>query len=121
MANCNELFLKFHGIIVLSKSKKETLIISRNAVRNRINKYFKDNLEFKPPDFFQQGSFSLKTAINPLDGEYDIDDGVYLRNLDENERSKKLSLLNKLDDREARSFGMIISISFGETNGKLYK
>lgn len=83
MANCNDLFLKFHEEIVLNNSKRDNLKSARNAIRNRIKKHFKDELKDNQPDFYQQGSFSLKTTVNPIDGEYDIDDGVYLNNLDE--------------------------------------
>jgi hypothetical protein len=33
------------------------------------------------PKFLIQGSYAMATIINPLDGEFDIDDGVYLQNL----------------------------------------
>jgi len=81
MANLNKSFLKFYDMIKLPSSKKENLITSREANRNRIKNYFKDELKEKQPDFFQQGSFSFKTTVNPLDEKYDVDDGVYLQNL----------------------------------------
>ena len=81
MANLNKSFLKFFDTIKLPPSKKKNLITSREANRNCIKNYFKDELKEKQPDFFQQGSFSFKTTVNPLDDEYDVDDGVYLRNL----------------------------------------
>ena len=83
MSNLNASYLNFCEKVRLSKSKKENLITSREANRDRIRKYFKETLDKKSPDFFQQGSFSFKTTINPIDGEYDIDDGVYLQNLDD--------------------------------------
>lgn len=83
MANLNSSFIKFCDKVRLSKSKKENLITSREANRDRIKKYFKETLKEKSPNFFQQGSFSFKTSVNPIDGEYDVDDGVFLQNLDD--------------------------------------
>jgi len=81
MANLNTSFQNFCEKVRLSKSKKENLITSREANRDRIKKYFKETLEQKSPEFFQQGSFSFKTTVEPLNGEFDVDDGVYLQNL----------------------------------------
>jgi hypothetical protein len=83
MADLNLSYLKFCEKARLSKSKKDNLITSREANRDRIKKYFQDTLKEKIPQFFQQGSFSFKTTINPIAGEYDVDDGVYLQNLKE--------------------------------------
>jgi len=83
MANCNDLFQEYHSKIDLSSTKKESLRKSRDSIRNDIKKYFKDTLERKIPRFYQQGSFAIKTVVNPLSGEYDVDDGVYLQDLPE--------------------------------------
>lgn len=82
MANCHDLFQEFYAKISIDKSKRESLMSARDAIRNRIRKYFKEELEENVPLFYGQGSYSLNTIVNPLDGEYDIDDGVYLQNLD---------------------------------------
>ena len=83
MADCHDLFQEFNGEISISKTQGETLKKSRNAIRSRIKKHFKEELEVTAPNFFQQGSFALKTVINPLSGEYDLDDGVYLQHLED--------------------------------------
>lgn len=83
MANLNASYRKFNDKVRLSKSKKENLITSRDANRERIKKYFQETLKEKIPLFFQQGSFSFKTTVTPIIGEYDVDDGVYLQNLDD--------------------------------------
>lgn len=82
MANCNKLFEDFLIEIKISKDKTEYLKNSRKAVRDKIRKYFEEELKKKAPKFAQQGSYALKTMVNPIDGEYDIDDGVYLEHLD---------------------------------------
>ena len=80
-------FKEYHEKIKLSSSQKKELIGdkdkkgSRDALRDRIKKDFKEKGR-KQPKFFMQGSFSMNTTINPLSAEYDLDDGVYLQNID---------------------------------------
>ncbi|MFF0830671.1 cyclic GMP-AMP synthase DncV-like nucleotidyltransferase [Brevibacillus sp. NPDC003359] len=81
MSNCHDLFTTFHNEIYLDSSKKESLRTSRNAIRNKIKKYFKDDLKVKEPKFYGQGSYMMNTTVTPIDGEYDIDDGLYLEHL----------------------------------------
>jgi len=82
MANCDSLFKKFYSKIILTESKQEDLRSAREALRSRIRVYFKNELNEAVPFFHGQGSFYMKTIINPLPGKkYDIDDGVYLQNL----------------------------------------
>ena len=83
MADLNKEMKSFHGTIVLSSAKKEYLRKSRDAIRKRIRKYFSETLKVLVPKFQGQGSYSMHTMINPIDGEFDIDDGVYLQHLDE--------------------------------------
>lgn len=78
MSNLHNLFQKFNENITLTATKKDNLRRGRNALREKIRKDFKEN-ERKVPNFCGQGSFMMKTTINPLPGdEYDIDDGIYL-------------------------------------------
>jgi hypothetical protein len=82
MANCDSLFKRFYSKIILTESKQEDLRSVREALRGRIRAYFKNDLNEAMPFFHGQGSFYMKTIINPLpDKKYDIDDGVYLQNL----------------------------------------
>lgn len=81
MANCHDLFSTFHGKIAVSESRKDQLRTSRNATRDRIKKHFKEVLEVTVPEFRGQGSYAMNTLVNPIDGRYDIDDGVYLTHL----------------------------------------
>lgn len=90
MANCHKNFLtvsnSYHSSISLDGDKKESLRVSKNSLRKHIKKIFQEKK--KPAIKFQtQGSFSMDTALNPLDGDYDIDDGLYF----------KPQLENKLD------------------------
>jgi len=79
MANCHKLFLYFHSNIVLKPSQKKSLKKSREAVREKIRDYFRDKQNGFFPNFNGQGSFMMKTIIEPLDGEFDIDDGIYFQ------------------------------------------
>lgn len=85
MADCHDLFIKYHDEIKLGSEKKESLRTSRNAVRDKIKNYFKDTKGVTAPKFYGQGSYMMGTMVNPIDGEYDIDDGVYLQHLGEDE------------------------------------
>jgi hypothetical protein len=85
MANLHSEFITFHDRVALTSGKKESLRTARNAIRERIRKYFRENLKVTLPKFLGQGSYSMGTTVNPLDGEFDIDDGVYMQQLDEND------------------------------------
>lgn len=85
MADLHSEFQTFHGRVALTFQKKESLRTSRDAIRDRIRRYFRDDLRVEAPNFRGQGSYAMGTIVNPLDGEFDIDDGVYLQHLDENE------------------------------------
>lgn len=78
MANIHGLFTSFSDEITLTTAKSNSLRTSRNALRNAIKTWFSDR-DKEQPNFCWQGSFAMKTTVNPLsNGEYDIDDGVYL-------------------------------------------
>ena len=87
MPELSKEFNNFHDRIVLGNGRKESLRKSRNAIRDRIRQYFKEIIKVTSPRFYMQGSFAMGTTVNPLDGEFDIDDGVYLQHLDENDNS----------------------------------
>lgn len=77
-------YRKFNKSITLPAEKKSKLKKSRNAVRSDIRTYFKEKLNQKIPRFHQQGSIAMGTTVNPLNRDYDIDDGVYLQGLGSN-------------------------------------
>lgn len=82
MADLTEGFRDFIDRISLTDSKSDSLRLSRDANRERID-YSSEANNRKLPKFRMQGSFVIKTTINPLsDGEYDLDDGVYLEEYD---------------------------------------
>lgn len=77
MANCQKLFNEFQDEISLTKGKKSRMITSKNALRERIRKFFKENHAGYEPKFFIQGSYKMGTAIRTKDDICDLDDGVY--------------------------------------------
>ncbi len=82
MADCNDLFDKYHNAVKLTTAKRGDLKTSRDAVRDKIRNHFKNTLKANVPKFHGQGSYMMRTTVNPIDSEFDIDDGVYLQNLE---------------------------------------
>lgn len=83
MADCHSLFTAFHERIRLPTSKEDYLRASRDALRQKIEKHFVETLGVSRPAFHIQGSYAMRTLVNPVCGEYDIDDGVYLTHIPE--------------------------------------
>lgn len=77
MANLHQAFLDFNDSIQLDSNHKDSLRSSRNAVRDRIRRFFNEKGFGIQPRFHGQGSFMMNTIIEPLSKEFDIDDGVY--------------------------------------------
>jgi hypothetical protein len=77
MANCHNLFGKYNIKISLTKEKVNDMIISKNELRDRIKKHFKEKHPLYVPKFYIQGSYKMKTAIRTKDDICDLDDGVY--------------------------------------------
>lgn len=81
MANNHEQFIAFNETI--TSSKRTTLKKNRDAIREKIRKYFKNNWPEKiQPKFHWQGSYAMFTILNPIKdeeglGAFDLDDGVY--------------------------------------------
>jgi len=77
MSNCHNLFQTFHEDISLSKSKKDRMKISKEGIREKIRKYFKENHSAYEPKFYIQGSYKMKSSIRTKEDICDLDDGVY--------------------------------------------
>lgn len=92
MANNHEQFVAFHETIKATDARKKKLKANRKTLRDRIKKYFKDNLPDEiQPKFHSQGSFALDTILNPIKDDdglaaYDLDDGVYFIGESEDEK-----------------------------------
>lgn len=77
MADCHKLFGEYHEEISIGKTKKNKMKNSKNALRSRIRKWFKDNHPGYEPKFYIQGSSKMKSGIRTKDDICDLDDGVY--------------------------------------------
>ncbi len=77
MANTHDLFLGYHEDICIGKNKKSRMISSKEALRKRIRKWFKDNHPEYEPKFFIQGSHKMKSGIRTKEDICDLDDGIY--------------------------------------------
>lgn len=81
MADLNKQFQVYKSNISVSDSKETSLRTSRDNIRETIKDYFSEELSIAKPKFWQQGSFSFRTMIKPMEEEIDVDDGVYLQHL----------------------------------------
>lgn len=77
MANCHKLFGEYHEEISIGKNKKDRMKKSKDALRERIRKHFKENHPKYEPKFFIQGSSKMRSGIRTKDDICDLDDGVY--------------------------------------------
>ena len=78
-------FEEFNGKIRLTRSKRDKLKENRKILRDKVKEHF-EKRGWDAPVFRSQGSFPLRTNLNPIkktaaDGsvkeKYDLDDGVY--------------------------------------------
>lgn len=79
MANTHELFQQFNDDLRITAGKKDKMMKSRENLRKKIKKYFKDNHPNYDPRFYIQGSYKMKTSIRTKDDTCDLDDGVYFK------------------------------------------
>lgn len=99
MADVTREVKKYLDEINLLQNQKEELRKSREALADKIKDHFKEKSR-KVPVFRQQGSFDMGTIVKPIDGEYDLDYGVYLQGYsdDEDEWSAPATVHNWIID-----------------------
>ena len=91
MANCDNLFKEFNERVKLTESKKQSLRISRDSLREKVrDKFIEKDYAVR---FYWQGSFAMNTIISPKDGDYDIDDGIYVES--DTEPEEAIATLHK--------------------------
>ncbi|WKL43729.1 nucleotidyltransferase [Flavobacterium sp. ZE23DGlu08] len=71
------MFGGFNTEISLTSNKKSKMTTSKDGIRERIRKYFRENHSEYNPKFYIQGSYKMKTGIRTKDDICDLDDGVY--------------------------------------------
>jgi len=77
MANLDSTFRKFNDRIKLTDSKREDLRNARDVLREKVTDYFKEGKPDYDLDFKAQGSYVMDTIVNPINDDYDLDDGAY--------------------------------------------
>lgn len=77
MADCHNLFTEFHGEISIGTNKKNRMISSKESLRSKIRKWFKENQPEYVPKFYIQGSHKMKSGIRTKEDICDLDDGIY--------------------------------------------
>lgn len=77
MANCHTLFQDYHKYISIGSKKNERMKDSKEGLRNRIRKWFKENKPDYEPFFYIQGSYKMKNGIRTSEDICDLDDGIY--------------------------------------------
>lgn len=82
MANLQSAFDQFHRQIALTAGNKIVLRMALEGIRGKISKHFRDILQQPGPKFNSQGSYAMSTLINPINGEYNLNEGVHLHHLD---------------------------------------
>jgi hypothetical protein len=93
MADNHHLFLSYNQAIKLSDESRQTLLIARESLRNRMKEAFGKLPEQErithSIEFQSQGSFVMDTIIKPYEEDFDLDDGVYFQgNLPVEKRAK---------------------------------
>ena len=77
MADCHDLFQGFNNRVRLTDAKRENLKEARDVLRSKISSHFSQNRPAYNPQFQGQGSYVMDTIVNPINGDYDLDDGIY--------------------------------------------
>lgn len=77
MANCHNLFQDYHSDISIGAKKNGRMKDSKEGLRKRIRKWFKENHPDYVPYFYIQGSYKMKNGIRTSDDICDLDDGIY--------------------------------------------
>ena len=88
MANLQSAFSQFHRMIALTSGNKKVLRMALEVNRNKIRTYFRNTFHQQVPRFRSQGSYAANTVVNPINGEINLNDGVYLQHLDGRDDSK---------------------------------
>lgn len=92
MANNHEQFIAFNDVIKITDTQRKTLQTNRDAIREKIRKYYRENYPNDiQPKFNMQGSYAMHTILNPIkdsdgSGTYDLDDGIYFLSDNETDR-----------------------------------
>ena len=82
MANLQSAFDQFHRQISMTAGNKIVLRMALEGICGKISNHFRNTLQQPGPKFVSQGSYAMNTLINPINGEYNLNEGVHLQHLD---------------------------------------
>lgn len=78
MKNCHEDMVAYHNKdVTLPYPERTEMRTRRNSNRNRLKNGLKRDGEPAPNGCRSQGSYAMRTMVQQLDRDYDIDDGAY--------------------------------------------
>ena len=84
MANLNNQFLQFNIDLLITQTKRDRMMTSREHLRTVIKDYFSKYHPSYTPTFYIQGSYKMNTVIRTKDDTCDLDDGVYFKSNPDN-------------------------------------
>jgi hypothetical protein len=76
-SDCTPEFVTFCKRISISTNRVENLKKAHTAIRKKVRDYFDNYTDIEKPEFFIQGSYKMKTLIEPPNLKCDVDLGVY--------------------------------------------
>ncbi len=84
MANCHDAFLEYLQELTLTDTQFKKLTTSRDALITTISGKFKEAGRTIPV-YQSQGSYALDTINRPIADDYDLDHGIYLTHVPDNQ------------------------------------
>lgn len=79
MADCTDNFSGFNKTISLLPVERNYLRKARRVITDRIRTNFKSRKQIPAFEFKVQGSYSMGTIVRPLEGDFDLDLGIYFK------------------------------------------
>ena len=78
MKNCHADILAYHDEhVTLPNNERTAMRERRDSNRRRLKQGLRRDDEPKPVDCRSQGSYAMRTMVQHIDKDYDVDDGVY--------------------------------------------
>ncbi len=77
ISDCTPELLRFNNKLTPSLERIENLKRAHLTIRKKVREYFTRHTNISKPEFFIQGSYKMKTLIEPPNLECDVDLGVY--------------------------------------------
>ncbi|MCE0498500.1 MAG: hypothetical protein LV481_11200 [Methylacidiphilales bacterium] len=97
MANTHTEFLTYLGELNLTPTQEERLQTARDALITKIKNHFKDEGLIQPDDE-SQGSYILGTQNRPINEDFDLDHGIYLKHYKDSETPSVADAQNLVKD-----------------------